>query len=1001
MMIKKKEEKEEQIQKKRTKEELIQKRRKEDEERNEKKQLMEKKKQLRTRRRRRQTRLNLATWNVRGLAASTNAGKARLIDLQRSLDNVNVDVVALTELKMIDDQPTSIDLADSTFRLYYGPRKTTDHAGAGFLVGPTLQPHVEDYAQPLDTPRVARLHVKIGRRRLAIYSLYAPASTNRRFDLDDYQKFVDELKAAVKSDNIPLRNVIIAGDANARVGSRQPADRSIGPHGCGQRNERGEIFAKLCEELKLDIRNTFTSSRECRRWTWRSPTGDTSMIDYICAPRAMKKGCGPCWVLNAVSTKFNSDHRLVRLTIRINHKPASYKKKLPRMTVKTDNDQLKLNIELYLGSARPRGETAIDFYTKFVDRCKKAQKESTTYVPMHPRFSPQTLALLRERRALKATARTRNDWKNVTEANKAARKSMEEDLTRRQCEMIVEALKKGRSFKPVKKEKMMGKRRMLMLKKTNGDRTKNEVELRTEVQKFYAELYASQKTVPNSTPLEIALDKSPPITTREVESTLARIPKRKAPGTDGLAVGTLRAGGLNTVNYLKDLYNECIDMNNTPKELVTGKTVLLFKKGDSMNLANYRPITLLPICYKTLTHVINKRMEKVLDENQSKKQTGFKKGSGTIDNIFCMNILLEKYNGNNEPIDLYCAFVDYQKAFDTVEWEAVWSALRRRGIDEDLVLMLKKIYQLAINKVDVNGREVDVTIERGVRQGDPISPKLFTAVLDDVMSRLEWQTKGVNVEGKWLPYIAYADDIAVLATSRNELEKMLDELDEEASKSGLIISRKKTCWLTTEKDCTDEIKIKGVKIEKVTEFNYLGSMLAANGSTEPEVDRRIRLGWAAFYADNELYKNGAIPMEMRRKLYNCKVLPALAYGLEARTLTLEQMKKLRTAQNEMGRRMMRITLFHQVRIDEIRETTGIRDVIEERRKRMKSMVKKLNNQTMDSWSKRMMNWQPTVERKPGRPKTTWINSLTRSIWHPPLLPFPLSSVINRHPLTLN
>ena len=97
--------------------------------------------------------------------------------------------------------------------------------------------------------------------------------------------------------------------------------------------------------------------------------------------------------------------------------------------------------------------------------------------------------------------------------------------------------------------------------------------------------------------------------------------------------------------------------------------VIFFKKGNTKDIKNYRPICFLSNMYKLFTKIITTRLEKKLDENQHREQAGFRSKYSTTDHIHAINQLKEKCREYNIP--LCVAFVDYEKAFDSVQTQAI------------------------------------------------------------------------------------------------------------------------------------------------------------------------------------------------------------------------------------------------------------------------------------------------------------------------------------------
>ena len=155
------------------------------------------------------------------------------------------------------------------------------------------------------------------------------------------------------------------------------------------------------------------------------------------------------------------------------------------------------------------------------------------------------------------------------------------------------------------------------------------------------------------------------------------------------------------------------------------------QEGDMRDIKCYRPISLLTHMYKLFTRILQKRMEKVLDKNRSGEQAGFRKGYSTVDHLHTINQLIEKCNEFKRPICI--GYIDYEKAFDSIEHEAIFKALGSIGINETYITILEDIYRGATARIHMDNQvSEEIPILRGVRQGDPTSSKLFTATSQEV-----------------------------------------------------------------------------------------------------------------------------------------------------------------------------------------------------------------------------------------------------------------------------
>ena len=174
--------------------------------------------------------------------------------------------------------------------------------------------------------------------------------------------------------------------------------------------------------------------------------------------------------------------------------------------------------------------------------------------------------------------------------------------------------------------------------------------------------------------------------------------------------------------------------------------MILFKKGDLKDTKNYRPINLLSHSYKIFTRLLQTRIERTLDENQPREQAGFLKGCSTTDRLQVLNQIIEKSNECN--LTLCIGFIDYEKVFDTVEHFAIFEALRKTNINETYISILQNIYSQATARIHLDKVVSDeFPIHRGVRQGDPLSPELVTAVMEEVFKKADI-SEGINIDGE-------------------------------------------------------------------------------------------------------------------------------------------------------------------------------------------------------------------------------------------------------------
>lgn len=452
----------------------------------------------------------------------------------------------------------------------------------------------------------------------------------------------------------------------------------------------------------------------------------------------------------------------------------------------------------------------------------------------------------------------------------------------------------------------------------------------------------------------------------------------RAPGEDGITKECIQLGGIKTLEAVRTLLNKCIQEGSIPKTWQNAQIILLYKKGDILNIENYRPISLLAHPYKLLTKIITNRLSNKLDSYQSPEQAGFRKGYSTTEQIQNLRTLIEKCTEYNVPIHL--AFVDYAKAFDSIELWAIINAMYNARIDSRYRNLLRYIYENATIKVKIDDEleTQKIPIQRGVRQGDPISPKLFTLALEDVFKQVNWENKGLNIDGRYLSHLRFADDIVIISNNLNELSDMLLELKVMSEKVGLTMNLNKTKVMTPE---VTPVNIGNVTIENVKEYVYLGHLIKLGKENQnAEVKRRIRMTWAASGKLSSVIKNNDIPINLKSKVFNTCILPVLTYGMETMALTVKSANRLKITQRAIERTMLGIHLRDHIRNEEIRSKTKVKDVMERIATLKWSWVGHVARQDDTKWTKQILNWRPRRHKRGvGRPQRRWIDDVKEKL----------------------
>ena len=137
------------------------------------------------------------------------------------------------------------------------------------------------------------------------------------------------------------------------------------------------------------------------------------------------------------------------------------------------------------------------------------------------------------------------------------------------------------------------------------------------------------------------------------------------------------------------------------------------------------------------------------------------------------------------------AFVDFAKAIDSIQHRAVFEALRVHGIQEKHINIMKETYAEGTAQIRTEKLSGKIKIMKGVRQGDSLSPVMFTAAVEEIFKRMNIEA-GININGVRLSNLRFADDIMLFAESEEKLKDMLEDLNNEGKRYDMKLNKKKT-----------------------------------------------------------------------------------------------------------------------------------------------------------------------------------------------------------------
>ena len=909
----------------------------------------------------------IGTWNVQGMTA----GKLKIVT--RRMQECKISVLGIAETWRLNQANFRTD--DGFTVVYSGKDTGKRERGVGVIMGQEAAKALMGF-NPIND-RIISVRLRGHPFNITILQAYAPTGTAPDEDID---MFYEQLDDALEK--IPARDMLVVmGDWNAKIGQTNAKSAVTGRFGLGERNERGDKLEEFCLAHNLVIGNTLFQQHPRRLWTWLSP-GDRvrNQIDYIMVRNRWRSS------LLSVKTRpgadCGSDHQLLVAAIRLRLKASKSGSRPIRFDVESVSEQFKVQVknkfELLMRAADEE-KTPNELWEEMKEVVFTTAKGN---IPRRKRrkqpwISNRTLELADKRQTAKIRG-DRTEWQHLNREVTTSVKADQKAFIEKKCEEIE---KSGGNSK-----KIFGVVRELTRKCCSSPGIINDKHGKTLVEsseitgrwaEYCSELY-EQKTqgIPSSDSSKFRAGNEPPPLKSEVRRAVKQLKKGKAPGIDNIPSELWQATGEEGTELLWRLCVKIWNQEEWPKDWCRAVFIPLPKKGDLKECANHRTISLISHASKVLLKIINARMEKKMELEIPEEQAGFRRGRGTRDQIVNIRNIIEKCRSHRTP--LYLCFIDYAKAFDCVSHEMLWDAMRNMGFPAHVVDLIGRLYKDQESAVRTSrGDSRWFSIGRGVRQGCILSPNLFNIYAEAIMREaLEDFEGGIKIGGRRITNMRYADDTTLLCNNREDLLKLLKSVKDASERRGLLLNTKKTKIMVIDPsrdDVGEAYKVDGQDLEKVTHFEYLGSMINTRGDCSQEIRRRLAMGKKAVIDMAKIWKS-SIPTALKARLLRATAFAVATYGAESWAMKKNERKRVDAFEMWCYRRLLRVSWRERKTnawvLEKIGSAMTLRSSIAQRKLRYFGHIIRHTSLERD-----IIQGQTEGLRGRGRPPTSWMDDI--------------------------
>ena len=273
----------------------------------------------------------------------------------------------------------------------------------------------------------------------------------------------------------------------------------------------------------------------------------------------------------------------------------------------------------------------------------------------------------------------------------------------------------------------------------------------------------------------------------------------KSPGNDGFSVEFYYTFWPILGDLLVEVLNETYVRGELTVSQKQGTITLIEKEGkDAMHIKNYRPITLLNVDYKILSKVLATRMKKVLIEIIHYDQVGYIQDRNIGEAVRLIEDILFYSKNSMEQGKGFLIAVDFEKAFDSVSHQYLLKVLKLFGFGDSFCSWVKLLYN-DISSCIMNGGYSTgyFQVERGVRQGDPLSPYLFLVAIELLAHEIRRDKiiKGIRFGEHEIRQVLYADDMTIFVKDIDSISRLQYIFEEFEKVSGLKVNKEKTHFM--------------------------------------------------------------------------------------------------------------------------------------------------------------------------------------------------------------
>lgn len=681
-------------------------------------------------------------------------------------------------------------------RKIYFSHGTNNSEGVAILVSKNFQGSVQGFWNDQEG-RFLALQCVLAERKVLIVNLYAPN--------EDSPEFFHNTFAFLDKENLEFEELIIAGDFNTTLNPQ------IDKKGSENDNHVKKRKALLHYIEQFELEDIWRKQHpDCLQFSWRRLDSRITMsrLDFF----LISQGLVNCTTHSQIYSKFMTDHGMVLIEMELESNPRGpgyWKFNSLHLKDLDFVDMINLEIEEY-NSDIANSEHTPDIIWEGL-KAKLIAK--ATEFSIKKAKSRKNLIELLHLKLKKLDDQLIQGQENIERIKREIRRTEEFMLNEHEVDTLGAIFRSKSQFYALGEkpsayffglEKSRARAKSInKLQNDYGEIIYNTHQITRELKKYYEKLYTSQPhnsfSELNNTQQRLNEDMKAamdlPFTLVEVSQALKLMPNNKCPGIDGLTTEFYKMFW----PKIKEKYFRALEYAIEKKQLhqtaVIGVISLLPKKDkNGLFIKNWRPITLMNMDYKIFSKMISLQLKEVMPFIIHEDQTGFMSGRDISLNIRRTLEVIDY--SNKHDIGAVIMQIDAHKAFDSLETDLIWNALRFFNFGERFISYVQTLFTNAKSCVINNGWKTEnFNITRSVKQGCSTAPFLFNICYEilAIKIRENEKIKGITINDLEHKISMFADDLTLFVQFEEEsFCEVVKCIDSFRDFSGIAVNYDKT-----------------------------------------------------------------------------------------------------------------------------------------------------------------------------------------------------------------